>query len=427
MKRFFILVFLALNALTYAQRQKFALLNATAHIGNGKVIENSIIVVEKGIIKLVADATTVRIKKDEYDTLYSLPGMHVYPALINLNNVLGLHDAEAVRATRDYQETGNYNPHVRALIAYNTDNLIVPTIRCNGVLYTQVTPRGGIISGQSSIMALDGWNWEDAVVKPDDGIHLNFPKLISVNWSFDEGLISETNKNYSKEMEELKQFMAESKAYAQEKNPVEKNLRFEAMKGVWSGSKNLYIHVEYAKDILEAIHFIQTFNIPKPVLVGATEIGHVLPAYKKFRYPVILNRTHQLPYREDDHLHYVYQLPKMLDSDSILFAISMHGDMEAMNSRNLSYNAGTAAAFGLDKEKALQSISFNAAKIIGMEKHLGTLEENKWASFFVTKGDILDMATSEVVLAFIQGKRIQIRNKQLELYEKYERKYKEGK
>lgn len=423
---YWILLFVTYFSLI-SQKQKFALLNGTAHIGNGKVIENSIIIVENGIIKLIADATTVRINKEDFDTVYSISGKHIYPALINLNNVLGLHDAEAVRATRDYNETGKYNPHVRSMIAYNTDNQIVPTVRCNGVLYTQVTPRGGIISGQSSIFALDGWNWEDAVVKPDDGIHLIFPRLYTVGWSFDEGLYTETNKKYKEEMEELNQFMFDSKSYAQEINPIEKNLRLEAMKGIWNGTKNLYIHVEYAKDILEAIQFVNYHGIPKPVFVGATEVGHVLPVYKKYKYPLILKRVHLLPYREDDHLHYVYKLPTMLEKDSILFAISMSGDMEAMNSRNLSYNAGTAAAFGLDKEKALQCITLNAAKIIGLDHVLGTLEENKWASFVITNGDILDMASSEVIAAFIKGKKINIRNKQIELYEKYSRKYKEGK
>ncbi len=424
MKKYWIL-FISLSFPLISQPRKFALLNATAHIGNGKVIDNSILVVENGIIKLIADATTVRIKKEDFDTLYYLSGKHIYPALINLNNILGLHDAEAVRATRDYNETGKYNPHVRSLIAYNTDNLIVPTIRSNGILYTQATPRGGIISGQSSVLALEGWNWEDAVVKPDDGIHLNFPRLYTVGWSFDEGLYTETNKKYKEEMKELNQFMHDSKSYAAENNVSEKNLRLEAMKGIWNGTKNLYIHVEYAKDILEAIQFVNLHKIPKPVFVGATEIGHVLPVYKKYKYPLILNRVHALPYREDDHLHYIYKLPNLLEKDSILFAISMTGDMEAMNSRNLSYNAGTAVTFGLDKEKALQCITLNAARIIGLDRVLGTLEENKWASFIITNGDILDMATSEVIAAFIKGKRINIRNKQLELYEKYDRKYKE--
>jgi imidazolonepropionase-like amidohydrolase len=403
--------------------KNFVLIHGIAHIGNGKKIENSIIMVRDGYITFVGDATTIRLKKEEWDTVYNISGKHVYPALINLNNVLGLHDAEAVRATRDYHETGNLNPHVRSLIAYNTDNQIVPTIRSNGVLYTQVTPRGGRISGQSSVVGLYAWNWEDAVLKADDGIHLNFPNSYSIYWGFDEGLVTETNKNYNEELKELKTFFQDAKAYYKEKNPQEKNLRLEAMKGIWDGSKNLYVHVNNAKDILEALHFVQEFGIPSPVFVGVAEIYEVLPVYKKYRYPVILNRTHRLPLQDDSPLHIYYKLPSLLKKDSIPFAISMSGDMEAMNSRNLSYNAGTAVAWGLSPEDALESITLSPARILKLDHLLGTIEEKKIASLIVTEGDILDMATSQVSMVFYHGKRMIHTNKQNELYEKYLRKY----
>ncbi|MEI6020434.1 MAG: amidohydrolase, partial [Bacteroidota bacterium] len=164
-----------LNAFLIAAQNKknIVLLNATAHIGNGSVIPQSILVISQQTIAYIGAVQGNTYVITDADSIINAKGMHLYPGLINTNNVLGLHDAEAVRATRDFSDVGEINPHLRALIAYNTDNLIVPTIKTNGILYTQVTPRGGLISGASSIMALEGFNWEDAVLLADDGIHLN--------------------------------------------------------------------------------------------------------------------------------------------------------------------------------------------------------------------------------------------------------------
>ena len=97
--------------------------------------------------------------------------------------------------------------------------------------------------------------------------------------------------------------------------------------------------------------------------------------------------------------------------------------MEAMQSRNLPFNAGVAVAYGLTKEQALTSISYSAAKILGIEKETGTLEEGKLASLIVSDGDILDMKTNNIILAYIAGKSVNLINKQTELYQKYKTKY----
>ncbi len=171
------------NGFSQSKKNSIALINGTAHIGNGKVIESCLITIKNGTIESVQSTVGIKLNHKAFDTIIDLEGKHAYPALINANNVLGLHDAFSVRATRDLQDVGYINPHIRTLIAFNTDNKITPTIKTNGILYSQVTPRGGLISGNSSIMALEGWNWEDAVLKADDGIHLNFPVLNERGWN----------------------------------------------------------------------------------------------------------------------------------------------------------------------------------------------------------------------------------------------------
>lgn len=420
-----ILIFLAIYSVAGAQKaiSRFALINATAHIGNGEVIDASLIVVNKDKIEVVSDIRGVRLDYKGFDTVINLYGKHIYPALINTNNVLGLHDAEAVRATVDFHEVGHLNPHIRALIAYNTDNIIIPTVKTNGVLYTQVTPRSGLISGYSSIMALEGWNWEDAVLKADDGIHVNFPKVTVQRFTRDEMLTRNANKRYNEEMLTLEQFFADAVSYCNGPLPEEKNIRFEAMRGVLKGNANLYIHADKAKDILNAINFVRKFGIKKPVIVGGKESYKVTYDLKKNSIPVMLNRVNDLPDHADDEVDIVYSLPYLLQKDSVLFCLQLEGDMEAMHSRNLPFNAGTAVAYGLTKEQALSSITLNAAKITGVDTQVGSIEEGKLASLVVSTGDILDMRTNNIELAYIAGKKVELFNKQTELYVKYKNKY----
>jgi len=420
---FFVFILFSINLNAQKTYTHVAFINGTAHLGNGKVIENSLVAVNKSLFEVVGSITGIRLNPSAYDTVIDLQGKHIYPGIINTNNILGLHDAEAVRATRDFSEVGNINPHIRALIAYNTDNLIVPTVKTNGILYTQVTPREGLISGSSSLMALEGWNWEDAVVLKDDGIHLNFPKTTKRRFSEEDGFSVSNNKNYTSEINYLEKFFSDAQAYCNSESVSEKNIRFEAMHSIFDGTANLYLHTDKAKDIISAINFSKKFNIKKPVIVGGKESYKITTILRQNNIPVMLNRVNDLPDNSDDDIDIVFKTPFLLQKDSILFCLQLEGDMEAMQSRNLPFNAGVAVGYGLSKEQALSSITYNAAKIIGVEKQLGTLEEGKLASFLVSDGDILDIKSNNIILAYIAGKSVNLNNKQTELYIKYKTKY----
>jgi imidazolonepropionase-like amidohydrolase len=422
MKKLYIIILLGLCSFAIAQKKnKFALINATAHLGNGTVIDKAFISINKDKIEMCISVVGYRPDYKAFDTVIDLEGKHIYPGIINANNVLGLHDAFSVRATRDLQDVGFINPHVRTLIAFNTDNKIVPTIKTNGILYTQVCPRGGLICGQSSIMALEGWNWEDAELKADDGVHLNFPPYISRVGDDDDKAL----KAYNENLRELNDFMKNSWAYYATGKADEKNLRFEAMRGVFSGEKRLYVHVDKAKDILSAINFCKQYEIKNPVLVGVKEAAKVIKDIKASSIPVMVVRVHDLPDKNDDDIDAVYKLPALLQKEGILFCLSSEGDteMEAMNSRNLPFLAGSAVAYGLSKEEALSAITLNTAKITGADKKIGSIEENKLASLVVSEGDILDMKSSTITHAFIAGKAVNLTNQQTELYLKYKTKY----
>ena len=179
-------------------------IGATAHLGNNEVIQNAAISIKNGKFDLVADANLIRIDPGAFDTIYEIYGKHIYPSFILPNTTLGITEIDAVRASRDYKETGKINPNIRSLIAYNTDSKLAKTVRSNGVLIAQVTPRGGLVSGQSSIMHLDGNNWEDAAIKADDGIHINWPNsYYNSGWWANPGE-TKKNKEYKNYLKKLR-------------------------------------------------------------------------------------------------------------------------------------------------------------------------------------------------------------------------------
>jgi len=423
MKTLLIALLILTTSLIAQTKKRVLLMNGTAHIGNGQVIDNSYVAFTDGRIDLVTDARVTRLDLTKFDTVIDLSGKHIYPGFIAPNCILGLQEAESVRQTSDYAEVGDYNPHIRSLIAYNTDSKILETVKANGVLYTQCTPRYGVISGSSSVLATDGWNWEDAVLKADDGIHVNFPNSILKHGWWAEPQPSERNNKFNEQLNELTAFFENAKAYYNTSAITEKNLRFEAMKGVFNGSKNLYLHTDYVKDIIVAVNFAKKFGIKNIIIVGGKDSYKVTQLLKENKVAVMVNRLHDLPELPEADTDILYKLPYLLQKDSVMFCLQNQGDMEAMNSRNLTYLAGTAAAYGLTREQALQSITLSTAKILGVDSLIGSLEVGKIASIVVSEGDVLDMKSSTIILAFVNGRRIKTTNFQNELYKKYADKF----
>jgi imidazolonepropionase-like amidohydrolase len=405
-----LLLILLLSSQFIANAQRILLLNGTAHIGDGQVLESAAIGVVNDRISFIKNALTQTFDPAQWDTIIQLKGQHIYPALISANNTLGLTEIDAVRATRDFNDVGVWNPHVRAQIAFNVESRVIETVRTNGVLISQATPRGGYISGTSSLMNLYGWNWEDATIVANDGIHLNWPY---------------SKETYQKEKQEIYQFFEMAKAYADRKDAQPNDLRLEAMKACFKGQKRVYIHAESLQQIVDVIDFSKDFELPFPVIVGGDEAYLIGAKLKDSKIPIMLNRIHSLPKHEDDLTYQPYRLPALLKAQGILFCLQNEGDMQPMNTRNLPFQAGTTMAYGLTAEEALQTVSLNVCKIVGIDQDYGTLAAGKKATFFVSKGPALDMKTNLVTLILIDGKFCPTSNFQQELYQKYQDKYKQ--
>ncbi len=394
-------------------------MNGVAHLGTGDVIENSIITIIDGKIAVVADARTVRMDLSGYDQI-ALEGKHIYPGLILPNTIMGLVEVSAVRATVDYNELAGINPNVRSIIAYNAESELIPTTRSNGILLAQVTPQGGTISGTSSIVQFDAWNWEDAAYKTDDGIHLNWPNMFSRSGWWAEPGETKKNENYEERIKAMDLFFSEAKAYAAMENPAVANLKLEAMRGLFDGGKGLFIHANYGKEIIASIKFAKEHGVNKVVIVGGEDALMALDFLKENQVSVILSDLHRLPNRPEEDVDLPYKLASILHKEGVLVALGYEG---VSNARNLPFFAGTAARAGLTKEEALMTVTSNTAKILGIDDRTGTLEQGKDANIIVSTGDVLDMRTNNIEIAFIQGNLLSLDDKHKALYQKYKDKY----
>ena len=410
---------------TKAYKGKLFITGGTVHIGNGQVIEGGSIEVNNGKIVRVGAGLTPAGDARVVDA----KGKQVYPGLILPVTDLGLKEiGSGVRGSNDLQEIGDIDPSIRSIVAYNTDSRIINTLKANGILLAGVTPEGGTISGSSTVVQLDAWNWEDAAYKMDNAIHLTLPTFISRPRRFGGGgggrfgaaPPTDPKKEALDKIEEIKTFFREAKAWLAESSHKENNLKFEAVKGLFSKQQKLFVHGDQVKQMLVAIDFAKEFGFDVTI-VGASESWLIADLLKQNNISVILQQTNSLPTTEDDDYDQPFKTPAVLQKAGVLFAINdEHGETRY---RNLMFNAGVAAAHGLTKEQALQAITLNSAKILGVDDRSGSLETGKDANIVISAGDILDMRTSLIEHAFIQGREVSLDNKQTQLYHRYMSKY----
>jgi imidazolonepropionase-like amidohydrolase len=409
------------------QKGSFYLTNATIHIGNGKVIQNGTIKVTNGKIEAVGDNIAVPAGADN---VTNLKGQDLYPGLILPTSTLGLIEVSSVRATQDAREIGEMNPSVRSIVAYNSDSKVINTLRSNGILLANVVPQGNFVAGTSSVVQLDAWNWEDAAYKTDAGLHVYMPSLLprpsfgGRGGGFGMGNFGAQGGDPVKEglekMEGLKTFFREAKAYQQLTDRKATNLKFEAVKDLFEKKQKLYMHATTAKQILVALDFVKEFGFDM-VIVGGSESYQVADLLKQHDVSVILQQPHSLPTAGDDDVDQPYKTAAQLKKAGVLFSIS--DDDSQTRGRNLAFNAGTAAAYGLDKEEALAAITLNAARIMGVADKTGSIEVGKDANIVVSSGDLLDMRNSNVTAAYIQGRKIDLTDKHKLLNDRFEQKY----
>ena len=432
MKKILILFLVLLNVKLFAQvpepvndqTKPVLIYNAFIHIGDGNTIQNGFVSFDNGKITDVS-SEDLDLESGTYNNFLKINanGSHLYPGLILPNSKVGLEDISAVRATVDHTEVGELNSNIRSLIAFNTDSEVISTFRYNGILLSQVVPDGSFVTGNSSIMMMEGWNWEDAAYKIDDGMHVKWPRKTypPSRWSGQTSF--RDNPNYKSSVDMINKFLIDSRSYFNFNGDENKevNLKLEAMVDVFNGKKKIYLHVGSREQIIESVQMFQKHGINDLVLVGANDALYAIDFILENDLPVLLNNLHRVPSRNHEDVDLPYKLPYLLQKEGVLVGLTASGSLHSQ--RNLPFLAGTAAGYGLGKEEALKLITSNNAKILGIDNVTGTIMVGKDANIIISKGDILDMKSSVIEYAFITGRKVNLDGKQQILYDRFKRKY----
>lgn len=401
------------------QSMPVAIIGATIHTGDGQVIPDGVLLFEAGRITAVATrSTNSEWEKDRYRQIFA-EGKHLYPGLIAMQSQLGLVEIESIRPTQDYNETGSDNLNARALIAYNTDSRVIPTVRGNGVLMAQITPGGGRWSGLSSVVQLDAWNWEDAAYRTDEGLHLNWPSPYSSSGWWAEPGETNRNKAYQEEIDQLEDLVRDARGYCAGEKSAGKNLRMEALCPVLRGERRLYIQAQYALAIMDAVRWARGLGIT-PVITGGRDSWQVADFLREQGVSVVLQGTHNLPGTMDEDIDQPFKTPALLQKAGVPFALTVDGFWQQ---RNLAYQAGHAVGYGLSREEALQAITLTPARLLGIDGRTGSLRPGKEANLLLVEGDLLDMRSSQVLQAFIQGRELDLDDYHQQLYRRFQARY----
>jgi imidazolonepropionase-like amidohydrolase len=407
--------------LTSACADTLVLTGATVHTVTLGTITDCQVAVRDG--KILSVGKSVIVWGSEAKQI-SLAGSHLYPGLIALNTDLGLTEIDAVRATVDSREVGEYTPDVYSWLAVNPDSELLPVARANGVSHFEAVPFGAVVSGYSGLLALDGWTTEEMVAKKAVALQVFWPsanldptpKEKSRNPAKWKSL-EDQDKERQEKLRQLDDFFAEARAYAKAKAGA-KDFKivpaWEAMLPVVRGEIPVTIHADDVRQIRAAVTWATTNNV-RMILADSLDAWRVADLLATNQIPVVFNHVFTLPQRGEDNYDAQFRAAGVLSKAGVKIAFSGGGGALV---KNLPYTAAQAVAFGLPADEAVKAITLYPAQIAGVGERLGSIEVGKDATFFVADGDVLDIRTN-VKRMWIGGKEVSLENRHTRLYEKY--------
>ena len=402
------------------QSQAVALQGATIHTVTNGVIENGTILFDNGLITAVG--TDIEIPAGA--RVVDVSGKHIYPGLIDAYTTVGISEIGAVGVSNDVNELGDFNPNVRADVAVNAESRHIGTTRSAGVLVAMSTPGGGLISGMSSALSLEGWSWEEMSMESAAALNVNWPnpnpRRSRRFGGFGPGP-QEEPPSYEEQVQEVKSFFAEARAYRDAVaagEEIRTDSRYAAMIPALDGLIPVVVNADGAAQINDAITWAQEEGL-RLVIRGGGDALHVADRLVANDIPVILTSTMSAPDRAYEGYDGAYSMPARLHEAGVKFAIS--GGSGSLYSNRLPWEAGVAVAFGLPEEEALKAVTINAAEFMGIDDRVGSLEPGKQATLLITTGTPLDM-TSDIEQSYIQGREIDMMDIQKWFFEKYMKK-----
>lgn len=398
------------------QSQRTALRGATIHTVTKGVIENGTIIFDAG--KIIAVGANIDIPAGT--KIVDATGKHIYPGLIDAYSTVGISEIGAVDMSNDVNEVGDFNPNVRTDVAVNAESRHIGTTRSQGVLTTITTPGGGLISGMSSAMSLEGWSWEEMSLESAAALNVNWPDPSPRGGRFGGfgGQPGGTRQTYEERVKQLKDYFAEARAYRDAVAAGEKvrtDARYAAMIPALNGKIPVVVSATGTSQINDAITWAKQEQL-RLIIRGGDDAIYVADRLKAENIPVILTSTMDAPDREYEGYDAVYSRAAQLYKKGVKFAIS--GGAGALYSDRLPYEAGVAVAFGLPEDEAIKAVTINAAEFMGLSDRLGSLEPGKQATFLITTGTPID-TRSNILQAYIQGRELDMNDIQKHFFQKY--------
>ncbi len=391
-----------------ARTAKFALTNAKIYTVTNGIIENGTIIITNGIIEAVG--ANIAIPSDAEVINYN--GREIYPGMIDSGTQLGLSEIGSVAEANDFREFGDITPHMQALSAVNPNSEAIPVTRVSGVTTTLTFPRGGVLPGTAATINLFGYT-PDQMFAGSKGVIMNFP----TNRRGRRQTQEQADKARIKALEDVNAAWDKAEIYAKVQGSPDARYypEMEALADVVNGEMMLYLEANSAADILSAIEWIQDRGYENVVFTGVAEGWRVAEQLAEANIPVIAGPVLSTPTRDSDAYTAAYANPSIMQKAGVKVALRT-GDTE--NSRNLPYNAGFAATYGMGREEALKAITINAAEIMGISDQLGSIEVGKKANLFVSTGDPFETAT-QIIDVYIDGYQIPMRSRQTDLYDEF--------
>ena len=408
------------------QKRPILLRGGTLHTVTGDVLEEYDLLFAEGKIITIDEQIQPSPETDVLD----IYGKHVIPGFIAGYTRIGLTEISAVKQTNDHSEIGEINPNVRANVAYNPDSDLIPVTRSNGVLAVNSAPTSGRIADQSSVMYMDGWTWEDATLKHPSGLNLNWPSM-RFNFRKDaKKKEKEQREGYNKAIRDMDLLVRDVRAYHHRKNAKERkaehkqksDLRLESMIPFIVFKEPIHVKANNVRQIEAAAKWSTKHDL-NIVIVGGADAWRIPEVLVEKNIPVILLGVQNTPRRRFEPIHTPYKVPAMLQKAGVHFCISLDpGYPMDGHVRTLPDEAMRAASWGLTKDQALRAITLSAAEILGVDEQIGSLDLGKDATFFISDNEPLTQS-NHPIKAYIQGREIDLSDRQKNLWNKYKEKY----